>query len=160
MNAGTSAVASAADREIVTVRVLDAPRELVYLAWTEPRRVAQWWGPSGFTNTVHEMDVRPGGVWRFEMHGPDGVDYPNKIVYDEVVEPERLAYTHGSGEEDDLAAFQVAVSFAERGGETELTMRMRFASASDRDKAVEDFGAIEGANSTMDCLADHLAKAV
>ena len=58
--------------------------------WTDPEHVAKWWGPTGFTNTIYEMDVRPGGVWRFVMHGPDGIDYQNKIVYIEVVKPERL----------------------------------------------------------------------
>ena len=78
-----------ADREIVSARVFDAPRELVWKAWVDPKHVAQWWGPKGFTNTIHEMDVRPGGVWRFAMHGPDGTDYKNEIVFIEVVRPER-----------------------------------------------------------------------
>ena len=72
---------SSARREIITTRVLDAPRELVWKAWTDPKHVAEWWGPNGFTNTIHEMDVRPDGVWRFIMHGPDGVDYKNEIVF-------------------------------------------------------------------------------
>jgi uncharacterized protein YndB with AHSA1/START domain len=66
---------STSDRENVTTRVFDAPRELVFRAWTNPKHESQWWGPNGFTNTIHEMDVRPGSVWRFVMHGPDGVDY-------------------------------------------------------------------------------------
>lgn len=70
-----------ADREIVITRVFDAPREQVFDAWTDSEHVSQWWGPNGFTTTTHEMDVRPGGVWRFIMHGPDGVDYKNRIVY-------------------------------------------------------------------------------
>ena len=89
--AAETSAAGAAAREIVAARVFDAPRELVFDAWTDPEHVAQWWGPNGFTNTIHEMDVRPGGVWRFVMHGPDGVDYNNKIVYIEVVKPERLS---------------------------------------------------------------------
>ena len=59
---------------------------------TADREIIATWGPKGFTNTIHEMDVRPGGVWRFVMHGPDGVDYQNKIVYIEIVKPERLVY--------------------------------------------------------------------
>jgi uncharacterized protein YndB with AHSA1/START domain len=77
--------------------------------WTDPNHVAQWWGPKGFTNTIHEMDVRPGGVWRFVMHGPDGVDYQNKIVFIEVVKPERLVYDHVSGPK-----FHVTVTFTEQ----------------------------------------------
>ncbi len=151
MNVATSS------REIVFTRLFDAPRELVFKAWTEPQHVAQWWGPKGFTTTVHEMDVRPGGVWRFIMHGPDGVDYKNKIVFIEVVKPERLVYNHGADEEGDPGQFRVTVTFAERGGKTRLTMQGLFESAAERDKVVKEFGAIEGGNQTLDRLKDYLA---
>ena len=145
------------DREIVLTRDFDAPRELVWQAWTDPEHAAQWWGPTGFTNTIQEMDVRPGGVWRLVMHGPDDTDYPNKIVYIEVVKPERLVYTHGSGEEDDPGQFLVTVTFDEQGGKTRLSMKSLFASAAERDKVVKEFHAIEGGNQTLDRLAEHLA---
>jgi uncharacterized protein YndB with AHSA1/START domain len=83
------------DREITITRVFDAPRELVFEAWTDPEQVVRWFGPNGFTTTVHEMDARPGGIWRFTMHGPDGADYPNRVEFIEVVKPERLVYNHG-----------------------------------------------------------------
>ncbi len=86
------------DREIVITHVINATRERVWEAWTDPIHVQQWWGPNGFTTTVQEMNVRPGGAWRFIMHGPDGVDYPNKIVYEEIVKPERLVYVHGGAQ--------------------------------------------------------------
>lgn len=146
------------DRELVFNRVFDAPRELVFEAWTDPKHVGHWWGPNGFTITTHEMDVRPGGVWRFIMHGPDGVDYENKIVYTEIVKPERLVYLHGSDEEDESGQFQVTVTFAEQGSKTRITMQMLFASAADRDRVVEEFGAIEGANQTLDRLAAYLTE--
>jgi uncharacterized protein YndB with AHSA1/START domain len=146
-----------ADREIVITRVFDAPRELVFKAWTDPKHVAQWWGPKGFTTTTYEMDVRPGGVWRFVMHGPDGVDYKNKIIYIEIVKPERLVYSHGGDEEGEPGQFHVTVTFAEQGGKTKLTLRMLFGSAAERGKAKE-MGAIEGANETLERLAEHLAK--
>jgi len=111
--------------------------------------VAQWWGPRGFTNTIHEMDVRPGGVWRFIMHDPDGVDYQNKIVFIEVVKPERLVYSHGD-DEDGPGQFHVTVTFAEQERKTRLTMRMLFGSAAERDQMVKEFGAIEGGNQTLD----------
>ena len=158
MAAKNSEVTATSDREIVMERIFNAPRELVFEAWTDPKHVAQWWGPKGFTNTIHEMDVRPGGVWRFVMHGPDGVDYQNRIIYDEIVKPERLVYTHGSGEEGDPGQFQVTVTFAEQGGKTKLIMRMLFESAAERDKVVKEFGAIEGGNQTLDRLAEHLTK--
>ena len=86
-------------RTIVTTRVFDAPRELAFEAWTNPKHLVQWWGPNGFTTTIRAIDVRPGGIWRFVMHGPDGVDYENRIVYNEIVKPERLVYSHGGGDD-------------------------------------------------------------
>ena len=84
-NAKTASTENLADREIVITRVFDAPREMAWDAWTDPKQVVRWWGPRGFTTTIHEMDVRPGGVWRQTMHGPDGTDYPGQMVFVEVV---------------------------------------------------------------------------
>src|SRR5215510_5227672 len=117
----TDATGKTADREIVASRIFDAPRELVWKAWTDPHHVAQWWGPRGFRNTIREMDVRPGGVWQLVMHGPDGRDYQNKIVYVEVVKPERLVYDHVSGPQ-----FRMSVSFTEAGGKTKIVVQMLF----------------------------------
>lgn len=147
---------SVEDRELIISRVFHAPRKLVFKAWTDPEHLPQWWGPRGFTITVQEIDVRPGGVWRYVMHGPDGVDYLNKIVYIEVVSPERLVYSHGGGEEDEQ--FRVTVTFAEQGNKTELTMRMLFKSAAELEQVVKEYGAIEGAKSTLDRLEKQLAK--
>ncbi len=83
-----------ADREIVATRIFNAPREIVWKMWADPGHVVQWWGPKGFTTTIQEMDVRVGGTWRLIMHGPDGRDYHNHIVYLEIREPERLVYEH------------------------------------------------------------------
>lgn len=152
-----SGASESADREIVITRVFDAPRALVFEAWTDPKHVPHWWGPTGFTNTVHEIDVRPGGVWRFVMHGPDGVDYDNKIVYLEVVPPERLVYLHGADREDDPGDFRVIVTFDEEEGRTRLTMRTIFPSAEARDKTLKEVGALEGARQTLDRLAAYLA---
>ena len=86
------------DREIVATRLLDAPRDLVFRLWTEPKHIERWWGPNGFTVTTSEMTLLPGGVWRFVLHGPDGTNFHNKIVYDKIVPPERLAgLNHGVG---------------------------------------------------------------
>jgi len=140
-------------RELTITRVFDAPRELVFKAWTDPELVEQWWGPDGFTNTIHEMDVRPGGVWRFVMHGPDGVDYPNRIVYDEVVRPERIVYTHLSG-----PRFQSTATFEDQDGKTKLTVRMRFESIEEFNTAVKQFGAREGLKQTIWRLEKQLAE--
>ncbi|WP_306055662.1 SRPBCC family protein [Natronococcus wangiae] len=143
------------ENQLTIRRTFDAPRERVFEAWTDPKQVDQWWGPDGFTTTTDEMEVRPGGVWRFVMTGFDGDEYPNRIEYDEVEEPERLAYTHGSP--DDPEQFRVVVTFDDRGdSETDLTMEMCFSSAEELDEAVE-FGADDGAKQTLGRLADHLA---
>jgi uncharacterized protein YndB with AHSA1/START domain len=141
------------DREIVAVRVFDAPRELVWKLWTDPHHVAQWWGPKGFTNTIYEMDVRPGGTWRFVMHGPDGTDYQNKIVYVDVARPERLTYDHVSG-----PLFHSVVHFNDLGDKTEVHVRMIFESAQLRNKVADEFGAVEGLNQTLGRLGEQLAK--
>ncbi|HEY4265324.1 MAG TPA: SRPBCC family protein [Micropepsaceae bacterium] len=145
-----------ADREIGATRIYNVPRTLVWQAWTDPRHVAQWWGPNGFTNSISEMNVKPGGVWRFIMHGPDGTDYPNKIQFLEVVKPERLVYVHG--DESDPDQFHVTVTFAEQDGKTTLTMRSVFRTKAERDFVVEKFGATEGMNQTLGKLGEYLAK--
>jgi uncharacterized protein YndB with AHSA1/START domain len=148
------------DRTIVTTRVLDAPRELVFEAWTDPKHLVKWWGPNGFTTTVRAIDVRPGGVWRFVMHGPDGVDYENRIVYDEIVKPERLVYRHSGGDDVEPVQFQTTVTFEDLGGKTRLTMRAVFPSAAERNRVAEEYGAIEGAEQTLGRLAAHLATMI
>ena len=147
-----------ADRSIVTSRVFDAPRTLVWNAWTDPQHIAQWWGPNGFTNTVHHMEVRPGGTWLLTMHGPDGRDYPNLVSYQEVVEPERLVYLHGEPDGDPAQAFHVTVTFTEQGGKTEVTMQAVFATKAARDFVVREVGAIEGAQQTLARLAAYLPQ--
>jgi uncharacterized protein YndB with AHSA1/START domain len=143
-----------AEREIVLTRLLDAPRERVFEAWTDPARMPRWWGPNGFTTTVSEMDVRPGGAARYVMHGPDGTDYDNLVVYHEVVRPERLVYSHGSTA--DPAQFHVTVTFAEQSGKTLLTLRSLFPTKAARD-AKAKFGAIEGGRQTLARLAGYLS---
>jgi uncharacterized protein YndB with AHSA1/START domain len=145
--------ASAADREIVIERTVNAPRELVWRAWTQADQIAKWWGPNGFTTTIHAMDVRVGGVRRFIMHGPDGTDYPNKIVYREIVKPERLVYDHGDDDDTHSSSFRSTVTFVAQGRKTKVTMR---ASAEARAATVK-FGAIEGGEQTLARLDQHVA---
>jgi uncharacterized protein YndB with AHSA1/START domain len=112
-------------REIIITRVFDAPRALVFKAWTDPKHLAQWWGPRGFTNPRCEMDVRPGGLIRIDMRVPNGTIYPMTGVYLEVVEPERLTYTSGALDEKGKQLFEFlhVVTFAERNGKTTLTIK-------------------------------------
>jgi len=135
--------------ELLITKVVHAPRDLVFEVWTDPAHIANWWGPNGFTTTIHAMDVRPNGLWSFIMHGPDGTDYPNRIVYEEVVRPERLVYTHTSDDEDDPGQFRVTVTFEEHGADTKITLRTTFKSAEARDKIVEEVHAIEGGQQTL-----------
>lgn len=144
------------DREIIVTRVFGAPREQVFGAWTDPEQAVQWWGPRGFTTTIQEMDVRPGGLWRFIMHGPDGTDYQNRVVFVEVVKPQRLVYNHGPEGQSDVKEFHVTVTFEVENGGTRLTLRMVAESAADRQRMLE-FGALEGAHQTLDRLGEFLA---
>lgn len=148
--------AGTADREIVVTRLLSAPRELVWEVWTRPEHVPHWWGPNGFTTTIHEMAVQPGGVWRFIMHGPNGVDYPNRIEFVEVTRPERLMYLHG--DEKGEIHFHVTVTFEEQGGKTLVTLRSLFPTAAARDFVVKQHNAIEGGRQTLGRLDEYLAK--
>lgn len=148
-----SKVDDASGREIVSARVLSAPRERVFAAWTDPAQLVRWWGPKGFRNTFHEFDPRPGGVWRFTMHGPDGVDYQNKSVFVEIVKPERIVFRHLKP----IHRFQVTATFAEQDGKTALTFRMLFATAAECDK-VKGF-VVEGNEQNLDRLEALLAEA-
>jgi len=113
------------EKELVLTRVFNAPRERVWKAWTETRQLAQWWGPAGFTNPLCEADVRPGGVLRIDMRGPDGTVYPMTGVYREVVAPERLVFTVSALDEKGRPIFEVlnTVTFAKQDGKTRLTVR-------------------------------------
>ena len=116
-------------RELTTTRVLDAPRERVFRAFSEAEHLAQWWGPQGFTNTFQEFDLRAGASWRYVMHGPNGADYPNESVVVEVVKPERIVLEHVSG-----PRFRLTITLAPEAGKTRITWRMLFPSAADCDK--------------------------
>jgi len=158
MSTSHQTLSDTANRELVHTRLLNAPRALVFKVWTEPDHIAQWWGPNGFTNTIHEMEVRPGGVMRFIMHGPDGTNWPNRIVFHEVVKNERLTYTHDSdGNENDPHVFEVVVRFEDEGNKTRLTMHTVFPTE-EALAEVKKFGAIEGGNQTFNRLEAYLAK--
>ncbi len=147
----------AAGNEIVLTRVFDAPRELVWKAWTDPHHVKHWWGPNGFSTDTDDMDVRPGGHWKHTMVGPDGTLFPNLSQYVEVVKPERIVYTHGGGTRDlKGASFHVTVTFEDLGGRTRLTMRSVFPSAEAREHVIHKYGAIEGGHQTLGRLGGYL----
>jgi uncharacterized protein YndB with AHSA1/START domain len=144
-------------RSIVGKRVFDAPRALVFSAWTNPKHLAQWWGPNGFTTTTHAFDFRPGGVWRFVMHGPDGRDYQNRITFDEIVPPERIAYRHDGGDDVEPVQFTQTVTFQDLGnGQTLLTWHGTFPSAEERARVIREYGADKGLAQTMARLDEYV----
>jgi uncharacterized protein YndB with AHSA1/START domain len=138
---------------------LDAPRELVFDMWTDPKHLAHWWGPKGFSITTHDFDMRPGGTWRLVMHGPDGRDYRNHIVYLEVSRPERIVFKHQPEKGTEPVGHQTTVTFAQEGGKTRVTMQLLFASPAAREHVVKTYNAIEGGNQTFDRLVDYVAQA-
>jgi uncharacterized protein YndB with AHSA1/START domain len=113
---------SAEPHAIVTTRILAAPREQVFAAFRDPVRLAQWWGPQGFSNTFQAFDFRPGGAWRFTMHGPDGAAHGMNHRFLEVVPPERLVVRHDQPGHD----FTLTILLAVQGDRTELTWHMLF----------------------------------
>jgi uncharacterized protein YndB with AHSA1/START domain len=145
----TSSAASTADRELVVVRVFEAPRELLWKMWTDPKHLPHWWGLKGSTNTVHEMDLRPDGVLRLAMQTPDGRKNEIRIVYQELVKPERIVYLH-----DSPPKCQVTATFIDVGGKTELTMHLVFESTSLRDQFSK--GATFGTTQALDRLGQHI----
>jgi len=161
MTTTNSPTGETAERELVMERIFDAPRELVFKAWTDPKHVAQWWGPKGFTNPVCELDVRPGGALLIHMRGPDGVVYPTKGVFHEIVEPERLVFTT-SAFEDDQGNPQLevlnTVTFAELGGKTKLRLHAVVVKSAPAVEAALA-GMEEGWSQSLDRLAEELAKA-
>jgi uncharacterized protein YndB with AHSA1/START domain len=147
-------------RSIIGSRVFDAPRDLVFAAFTDPKYLAQWWGPDGFTTTTHAFDFRPGGVWRFVMHGPDGRNYENRVTYEEIVPPERLVYHHSGGDDVEPVKFSQTLTFEDIDNRTtKLTWHGRFPSAEERARVVKDYGADKGLAQTMSRLADYVAAA-
>src|SRR3954462_4276494 len=139
---GAPGRSATADREIVISRVIDAPRELVFEAFTDVRHLSQWWGPNGFTTTTRSFAFGAGGEWDFVMHGPDGTDYQEWISWTEIVPPERIALRHGESR-DDPNAFRSVLTFESVGAQTGIVMRTVFPTKELRDEAAEKHHAVE-----------------
>lgn len=147
------------EREIIMSRLLNAPRELVWKVWTQPEHLAKWWGPVGFTATSKNMNLSIDGEWRFVMHGPDGRDYQNRIVFTEIKKHELLKYKHAGDEETEPISFEVKITFAAEGRKTRLKMVMTFTSAAELARVEKEYGAIEGGIQHIACLEEYLAQA-
>jgi uncharacterized protein YndB with AHSA1/START domain len=139
------------ERRVVATRILDAPREVVWRAWTEAERVARWWAPPGFELVNQEMDVRPGGTWRHTLRAPDGTGIPATVTYVVLQEPEVLAYLYGNVGEPGHAF--TTVELVDEGGKTAITVTLHFASAEERDRMVEENRAHQGLEGSLERLA-------
>ncbi len=153
-------VAQFTERELVLTRTFNAPRRVVFKAWTDPKHMAQWWGPHGFTNPICELDARPRGAIRVDMRAPDGVVYTMTGMYQEIVEPERLVFTSAALDENGDPLFEIlnTVIFAEQGGKTILTLQARVVKTTAR--AAQYLAGMEaGWTQSLERLTALLAKA-
>ncbi len=140
-------------RELRLSRTFNAPISLVWEVFTTPDHIKNWWGPNGFTNTIHKMDVRPGGEWEFIMHGPDGKDYPNSNVFTEVVKHERIVFDHVSAPHH-----ITTITFTASGGETTIEWHMIFDSKEEFEQVVKTYKADEGLVQNLEKLKVYMAS--
>jgi uncharacterized protein YndB with AHSA1/START domain len=153
MSKTIAATDAISERELSITRMINAPRGLVWKVFTEKEHIKNWWGPEGFTNTIHSMDVKTNGRWSFIMHGPDGTDYPNEIVYVEVVRPERIVFDHVSGPKH-----RTTITFEARHQKTILNFKMLFASVELKEEVIKMFKADIGLKQNIDKLEAYLEK--
>lgn len=145
------------DREIVLARVIDAPREEVFDAWADPEQIVTWFGPQGMTIETHEIAVREGGVWRFDMIRPDGFRWDNRMTFLRIDRPRLIEVDHGPDKDNDPNTFRTLITFEEQSnGKTVLTLRQMHPTRAQRDRGV-GFGAVEFGYQTLDKLAAHVA---
>lgn len=142
----------ASSRELLISKTLDAPVALVWEAWTQPHHIANWWGPDGFTNTIHRMDLQPGGEWDLVMHGPDGTDYKNKSVFREIVPLRKIVYEHVTAPK-----FIATIEFTDLGEQTAIRWHMLFETAEQFIQVVKTFKADEGLRQNIEKLGVYLA---
>ena len=139
------------DRELVLTRVFNAPVDLVWEVWSQPEHIAHWWGPDGFTCTVHKMDLRPGGEWNLVLHGPDGTDFDNQSFFREVIPMKKLVYEHVS-----YPWIMATIDFEAQGEQTKIRWHMLFESAEVFHQVVRVYGAAEGQKQNAEKLATYL----
>jgi uncharacterized protein YndB with AHSA1/START domain len=156
MGAAISVANGISDRQLVVTRVIDAPRHLVFRAWTKPEHVARWWGPQGFTTTFCDMDIRPGGKFRFCMRSPTSTYHWKRGAYREIVEPERIVFTFAweDSAENPAPELLTTVTFAERGMQTKLIVHQALFETVER---CDDHR--HGWTSCLERFADHMTTA-
>jgi uncharacterized protein YndB with AHSA1/START domain len=144
------------DREIIITRLVDAPRSLVFEAWTDPAQLPAWFGPEGFAIETKAIDIRVGGQWRFDMIAPDGTRYGNRMSFLRLEAPALIEVDHGSDRDEDPSAFRMLLTFDEQAnGKTIVTLRQMHPTKARRDETI-GFGAFEYGGQTLDKLARHV----
>ena len=159
MTSATNAALSqwALDREIVLSWVIDARRDLVFSAWTDPKHLPKWFGPAGFTVETHEIDIRVGGLWRFDMIAPNGQLFTNRMMFRRIERPALIEFDHGTDSDDDPGCFRTTLTFDEQGDrKTVITLRQLHPTKAKRDAGI-GFGAVEYGYQTLEKLARHVA---
>jgi uncharacterized protein YndB with AHSA1/START domain len=146
----------ALDREIVLSRVIDAPRDIVFFAWTDPKHLPNWFGPAGFGIETKEIDICVGGLWRFDMIAPDGQLWPSRMRFRRIERPTLIEIDHGADSDDDPARFRTTITFDEQSNsKTVITLRQLHPTKAQRDAGI-GFGAVEYGYQTLEKLARHV----
>ncbi|MFC0183107.1 Uncharacterized conserved protein YndB, AHSA1/START domain [Pseudarcicella hirudinis] len=143
-----------ADRELRITRLLNAPVDLVWEVWTQPEDIAQWWGPNGFTNTIHTMELRAGGEWRLSMHGPDGKNYPNRSEFLEIAPFQKIVFQHYN------PGYLATISFESQEEQTLLNWTMLFDTPEMFHTVVKVFKADEGLQQNVEKLEQYLKQKI
>ena len=142
----------AENRVLATCRIVKAPIDLVWAVWTQPGHIVNWWGPNGFTNTIHKMDLQKGGEWNLTMHGPDGKNYPNQSVFIEIIPFEKIIFEHFNPH------FITTVCFEPKGNATRIDWSLLFDSPEMFDIVVRTHKADEGQKQNLDKLEKYLSS--
>lgn len=157
------ATAARSETNLTITREFDAPRDLVWKAWTEPEHISQWFGPEGFSTRIDEYELKSGGRFTYVMIGPDGKEYPGTSLFKEVTPKDRIVATDEFGddmkaENPDLPAGMIVTeTFEDLGSKTKVTISIEHLSAADKKKH-EDMGVVAGWNSSLDKFERHLAS--
>ncbi len=152
MKSDVPPIGADATPELVFEHLFNAPAKAVFRAWTDPKRLVQWWGPHGFRTTIQSMDVRVGGTWSYVLHGPDGVQYPNTAVYEVLEPPHRLIFRNTGGHvQDKHLTCRMIATFVEIQEQTQVTLRMQFQSIVRLENA-KQWGAVEGGKQSFERL--------
>jgi uncharacterized protein YndB with AHSA1/START domain len=151
-------VARPSGREVTFSRLIAAPVDLVWEVWSELRHLHEWFGPTGFTTTTQEFAFVPGGVWRLTMHGPDGTDYPTRIVFRTIEPKTRIVYANSWDLPGAPLDFTVVVTFAAEGKGTRLSLHMTFANDAAMRTAVERYGVLKGGVETFERIAVYVER--